>query len=133
MVNRFKIAFRSFLPLIAGVLLLGSCERAVIPESRFADIYHDILLADAYIGDTPGLITSTDSLVAYQGIIEKHGFSVEQFIFAQNFYIAHPDKFSKMMKSLQSRFRKETKEIMAEMEAPEKKKRADNDDESPEL
>jgi len=107
---------KSIVLILVGVLFLSSCERALIPESRFSDIYHDILLADYYVGSTNSLITSTDSIVAYQGIIESHGYTLEQFIFAQNWYIAHPEELSKMMKSLQKRLKEETSELQKQFD-----------------
>lgn len=106
---------KTLLASLLGVLLLCSCERAIIPESRFISIYHDLFLADSYIGTMPSLNYNADSLVAYQGIIESHGYSVEQFLEAQNFYIAHPEDFAKMMKRLQQQLISEKKELEASM------------------
>ena len=107
--------FKATLMFLAGVLLLSSCERTVIPESRFIDIYHDILLADYYVGSSTSLVQASDSLVVYQGIIESHGFSVSRFQNAFNFYVAHPERFARMMKTLQKRLVSEGREL-AELE-----------------
>lgn len=93
-----------------------SCERAVIPENRLIAIYHDIFLADAYISMTPKLSYDADSLVAYQEVIERHGYSVKQFVAAQDFYVAHPEDFARMMKILQQQLTAEKKEIQTALD-----------------
>jgi len=107
---------KRLLASLLAIVSLCSCERAIIPESRFIDIYHDIFLADSYICQNSDLYNATDSLMAYGDVIRRHGYSIEQFLAAQRFYTAHPEEFSRMMKTLQKRLNEERKAIEAKIQ-----------------
>lgn len=70
---------KRILILLAAFLLAGltSCTRhTVIPDSRLADIFHDIFLANAYTASDINRI-NLDSMRLYEPILNKYGYTSE--------------------------------------------------------
>ena len=61
--------------LATTLLALGSCEsRKTIPDDELADIFHDAVLVNAYIGNQHFRL---DSMNIYEPIFEKYGYTTE--------------------------------------------------------
>lgn len=105
---------RCTLLLILGALLLSSCSSAPIPQKKMMDIYYEMFTIDGIITDTPELRAHTDSLSVYGGILERYGYTMEDYFSAVDYYLKKPESFARMMKKVQKRINDEIDRLDAE-------------------
>jgi hypothetical protein len=71
------------------VLLLAGCNEKdgkVIPRGTLAEIYAEMLVTDQWILDTPGVRMIADTSLVYAPILEKYGYSTEDYIYTVDIY-----------------------------------------------
>lgn len=97
-----KNCFRYILyAAFASVLLLfQSCKRdpGVIDDKVMAKIYAEMLMTDQWINTTPNVRMIADTSLVYEPILEKYGYTVEDYRYSVNYYIDHNDEFVEIMK-----------------------------------
>ena len=98
---------RCTLLMILGALLLSSCSSAPIPKKKMMDIYYEMFTIDRLIADTPELRAQTDSMSVYGGILERYGYTVQDYYDAVDHYLKEPEAFARMMKKVQKRINDE--------------------------
>ncbi len=114
---------RCTLLMILGALLLSSCSSAPIPQRKLMNIYYEMFTTDQLVTETPGYRAQADSLSVYGGILERHGYTVEDYLAAVDFYLRKPEAFARMMKKVQTRINRE----ITQMEAEEERMRAERE------
>ena len=80
---------------------LCSCGREgkVIPRNKMAHIYAEIFLADVWLNQAPQEAKErADTTAFYRPIIEKYGYSLEDYWASISYYLQDPDRFSKILK-----------------------------------
>ncbi len=107
---------RCTLLMILGTLLLSSCSSAPIPKNRMMDIYYEMFTIDRLIADTPELRSQTDSMSVYGGILERYGYTVQDYYDAVDHYLKKPESFARMMKKVQKRINDEIDRLDKERE-----------------
>ena len=83
----------------AALLLLSSCNRAeekVIPRSKLAKIYAEMLLTDQWISETPELRRVADTSLIYEPILEKYGYTKMDYLHTVDAYLDDPERFSRI-------------------------------------
>ena len=66
---------RLYRVLLVAMLVLSGCkEKTVIPDETLADIFHDALVVNAYIGEER---INIDSLQIYEPIFEQYGYTTQ--------------------------------------------------------
>lgn len=109
-INMWSRIYRSAVMCCASAvfcLALSSCsERADIPKDKMVNIYCEMYLADQLIDDVPGMRAQADTMSVYAPIIEKYGFTVEQFNNSVQYYLRDPERYGIMMQKVKAKLDK---------------------------
>ena len=95
-------ALRYISALFAVVLFLSSCTGdggKVIPRSKLAEIYAEMLITDQWISDTPGLRRTADTSLVYEPIFQKYGFTTADYRMSVDKYMDDPERFSRILRT----------------------------------
>ena len=85
--------------LLVVILLLSSCGnegRKVIPRSKLAKIYAEMLLTDQWIHDTPDRRSIADTSLIYEPILEKYGYDRLDYVYTVHAYLDDPERFARI-------------------------------------
>ena len=102
--------------LFTGVLCLllfpsGCRPEGIIPPGEMETLFAEFYLADACIetvnAEEGSPLFRPDSLRVYQPLIEKHGFTEDEFRASLAYYLHRPSDFSKMFKHVRVRLEQE--------------------------
>lgn len=89
--------------LLAAVLMLSvSCrkdEAEVIPRSKLAEIYAEMLVTDQWITTTPGIRMIADTSLVYEPILEKYGYDSDDYRKSIDFYMNDPERFARILRT----------------------------------
>ncbi|MBQ6045426.1 MAG: DUF4296 domain-containing protein [Bacteroidales bacterium] len=111
---------RNSIAVIFLALCLCSCSREgrVIPRNRMARIYAEMFLADSWVNQSSQEIRErADTTALYRPIIEKYGYTLEDYWASIAYYLQDPDRFSRIL-------RKASDILGAEVSALEKAREA---------
>lgn len=96
---------RTILLISISVLALISCRPGnIIPRDKMSDIYYDFYMADRYLHDTQNNNLG-DSVKVYIPIIEKHGYTFDEYQASVNYYLHKPEELTRMFKDAEQRIR----------------------------
>ncbi len=102
---------------IAVTLTNTSCkEETQIQPQEMADIYYDLWLLDQYVDSVPEMRTQADTMCVYQPLLEKHGYTVDQFLTSVKYYLKDPDKYQKILKQAKAKLDKREKFLSKQQE-----------------
>ena len=98
-----KIA-RHISVILALSLFLISCskdkdEGKVIPRSKLAEIYAEMLMTDQWITGTPGIRQIADTSLVYEPILEKYGYTSADYRKSVDRYMDDPERFSRILRT----------------------------------
>ena len=114
-------AFRHIAVVLLAALLLCSCsgKPKIIPRSTLADIYADMFFADQWLADNPKEKSRVDTMLFYDPIFRRYGYTFEDYDASVRHYLKDPEKFSKIFKTASERlkdkgdvFRKKEEELL---------------------
>ena len=113
---------------LTAVFLLASCgeKDRVIPRSRLAEIYAEMLMTDQWIISNSGNRHVADTSLVYEPILEKYGYTSADYRKSVDAYMDDPERFSRILRAtselLDKRLAKlqEIKEEMDRQEALKK-------------
>lgn len=99
-------------------LLLTGCgkEPQIIPQHKFGELYADMLLADEWVSLHPKTRRSTDTLLVYATIFERHGVSVEDVQVSLDYYLEDPLRYSRALDVTIKRLTKHSREVKDEID-----------------
>lgn len=89
--------------LLAACVLVSSCSREetrVIPRSKLTKIYAEMLVADQWIQTSSEMRTAADTMLIYEPILEKYGYSSADYRNTLNEYLNDPERFSRILRSV---------------------------------
>lgn len=91
--------------IVVGVLGVVSCTpKGIIPSKQMVDIYYDFYMADAYI-ESKRMSEIGDSVLIYQPLIEKHGYTMDDYITSVDYYLQNIDGMIKILKGTERRIK----------------------------
>lgn len=96
--KRFGYIFAAFL----SVLLLFSCgfrEAKVISRKDMAQIYAEMLLTDQWIVTNPSMRRVADTSLVYEPILNRYGYTKEDYILSVNKYMDDPERYSRILRT----------------------------------
>lgn len=96
--KRFGYIFAAFL----SVLLLFSCgfrEAKVISRKDMARIYAEMLLTDQWIVTNPSMRRVADTSLVYEPILNRYGYTKEDYILSVNKYMDDPERYSRILRT----------------------------------
>lgn len=85
--------------LLALIVSVSCTQMSPIPKKTLQKIYYDLLVADSKMDSHPDLKAMSDSMAVYPGIFEKYGYTTEQFLQAQEYWVTRPEQFRKMLEA----------------------------------
>lgn len=98
-----KRSLKYIILILALVLVLvPSCKKGgprVIPRSKLAKIYAEMLVTDQWIISTPKVRTVADTSLVYDPILEKYGYTPEDYQRSIMYYLNDPERFSRILRS----------------------------------
>ncbi len=87
--------------ILSLLLTAISCApRADIPVKRMIEIYYEIALLDQYVDNYPEMRTQSDSMRVYAPLLDKYGYTEEEFINSIHFYLRDPESFLRIIESV---------------------------------
>lgn len=96
--RRFGYIFAAFL----SALLLFSCgfrEAKVISRKDMARIYAEMLLTDQWIVTNPSMRRVADTSLVYEPILNRYGYTKEDYILSVNKYMDDPERYSRILRT----------------------------------
>lgn len=96
--RRFGYIFAAFL----SVLLLFSCgfrDAKVISRKDMARIYAEMLLTDQWIVTNPSMRMVADTSLVYEPILNRYGYTKEDYILSVNKYMDDPERYSRILRT----------------------------------
>ena len=78
-------------------LLQGCSDDGIIPRKDMVYIVRDIYLADQYIQRTPHMLAQTDSLRVYSAVMEKYGYTFEDYENSLRYYLQEGKSYSNIL------------------------------------
>lgn len=111
------------LTFISLVLLCVSCGKNgadVIPRSKLAHIYAEMLITDQWILSTPNVRTIADTTLVYEPILEKYGYDSEDYLKSVDVYMDDPERYAKIFREASELLDKRLGELRAKKREIEK-------------
>lgn len=97
-----------------------SCMRAkYIPEETMSDIYYEMYITDQLIRKDRKKKKESDTLLVYEPIFERFGYTSEDYRNSVNHYLLKPEKFEKIFRKTQAKLelrKKQLEDIIAQEE-----------------
>ena len=89
-----------YLPVLLLCLLLFSCNRGarVIPRGQMSRIYAEMFLLDQRINGDWTLRRMADTTRVYEAVLDKYGYTLEDYALSQEHYIKDARRYTKMLK-----------------------------------
>lgn len=81
--------------------MMLSCSRnqaKVIPRDEMAEIYADMLVTDQWIVSTPSIRLIADTSLVYEPILEKYGYTSDDYRMSVDHYMDDPERFAKIFR-----------------------------------
>lgn len=100
---------RHIMLMTAVFLLAVSCGRKedkVIPRSKLAEIYAEMMLVDQWIMNNPGNRHIADTSLVYEPVLERYGYTSADYRKSVDVYMNDPERFSRILRT--------TEEILGE-------------------
>ena len=89
--------------LMTAVFLLAvSCGRKedkVIPRSKLAEIYAEMMLVDQWIMNNPGNRHIADTSLVYEPVLERYGYTSADYRKSVDVYMNDPERFSRILRT----------------------------------
>ncbi|MBR1405421.1 MAG: DUF4296 domain-containing protein [Bacteroidales bacterium] len=104
------------LVLILAVLAgLAACSRGerVIPADKMAAMYEEMFVLDQWIRATPALGRVADTSLVYLPILERYGYTAEDYRASVEYYLSEPAEFSGIFQTVKDRLQKRVDELTA--------------------
>ncbi|MBO6170084.1 MAG: DUF4296 domain-containing protein [Bacteroidales bacterium] len=95
-----KSCVRHILVAFAALFLLCSCgdKARIIPRGVMSDIYAEMLLADQWLEDHQSERSRADTMLFYDPIFKRYGYTFEDYDASVRKYLEDPEKFSKVFR-----------------------------------
>ena len=81
-----------------SLLLAVSCQGPKrIPRDELIEIYADMYMADQFIREDYDLRREADTLLVYEGVLEKYGYDTDDYLYTVDVYLRDPERFAKLL------------------------------------
>ena len=113
------------LALVVSLAVSCNKDRArVIPRSKLAKIYAEMFITDQWIQNTPNVRTIADTSLVYEPILQKYGFTSEDYQHSVNHYMNDPERFSRILRTTSDILDQKIKDlcVLAQLQAEAKEK-----------
>ena len=97
--------------VVSAALLAALCgcgrPSRVISAEKMTRIYQDMFLADQWLRDNADARKVADTTLFFDPIFRKYGYSFEDYDRSVQYYLEHPDRYTKILNRAADRLRKE--------------------------
>lgn len=95
-----KTALKHILSIFLLISMFSSCnkEESIIPRKKMSMIYAEMLLADQWIQANPQFRWVADTTLMYEPILEKYGYTSEDYRRSVYRYLDDPDRFARIFR-----------------------------------
>lgn len=98
--------------LAAALFMFGGCkEEGIIPSGDMSLIISEMYLVDQVLEDNPKLKMQADSMLVYPAIMERNGYTLEEFEASMLYYMSEGESFNEILSEAKSRLGKREKEL----------------------
>ena len=113
-------AYSLVLTLVLG-LMLASCGRKerVIPKEKMSEIYAEMYVLDQWLDDNRSLRREADTSLVYAPILEKYGYTYDDYLNSVNAYMKDPTRYSRILRRTSEILNGRLSELKAEKKARE--------------
>lgn len=90
------------LMLAFALVLSVSCRKDevdIIPRSELSEIYAEMLMTDQWIMSTKGVRLIADTSLVYEPILEKYGYTTEDYVRTVDVYMNDPERFARVLRT----------------------------------
>ncbi len=94
--------------IILAVFAATSCTKGIISSDDLPEVLADLYMTDRFVLNSPQAMLKADSSMVYEPVLNKYGYTTDEFIHTMDYYLPRPNK-------LKSFFLK-AKEILAKRE-----------------
>lgn len=96
--------FLRLVPVIMTLVLVMSvsCRRQgaeVIPRAKLSRIYAEMLMTDQWVMSAKGVRLIADTSLVYEPILEKYGYTTEDYVKTVDVYMDDPERFAKVLRT----------------------------------
>ena len=114
--------FRHIVLACLAVLLLSSCagRPRIIPRGTLTDIYADFFLADQWLADHKEERSRADTMLFYDPILSRYGYTFEDYDASVRHYLKDPEKFAKVFRDAANKLKDKRDEYRRKVEHLEK-------------
>lgn len=107
-----------FISILVVCALACSCARRpkTIPQKKMKEIYKEMFLADQWLTDNPDKRAIADTTWFYKPILEKYGYTLDDYYHTVTLYLEDPKRFADMMEEVSDMFSSESDRFMSELE-----------------
>jgi len=99
----------SLILILIGTLTFSCRREVIIPKETMVDIYHDLYLLDQNLNKHQRFEKIQDSLLIYEPLFNKYGYTFDDYTASVNYYLQRPAKFEKLFAEVKSRYEKRIK------------------------
>lgn len=104
--------------LVLAVMAVACSERErLIPRNELSRIYAEMLIADAWLSSHPEAARTADTTAFYAPILNRRGYTADDYRYSVYTYMADPESFSKILKKSSSLIEKKLKNVNRYIEA----------------
>lgn len=102
--------------LLVSAAVLSSCskqEEKIIPRKNMSRIYAEMLIVDQWVNNSPQTRKMTDTTLVYEPILEKYGYTSEDYRRSVYKYLDDPERYARILRSTVDILDKRIKELNA--------------------
>jgi|GEM_PF-2479085 len=99
--------------LALSALLWVSClkEARRIPRDKMVDVCTEMFFMDQKIRYDQDLRSKVDTVLFYEGIFEKYGYTIDDYLYSVKYYLEDPERMAKIMADVGENLEKQVKEL----------------------
>lgn len=107
-----------FISILVVCALACSCVRRpkTIPQKKMKEIYKEMFLADQWLNNNPDKRSKADTTWFYKPILEKHGYTLDDYYHTVAVYLEDPKRFVDIMDEVSTMLSSESERLMAEVD-----------------
>ena len=94
--------FKHIFPVVLALVLFSSCsgeKGKVISRGDLAEIYAEMLMTDQWIANHPELRKKADTSLVYEPILEKYGYTTQDYVLTMDKYMDDPERYSRILRT----------------------------------
>ena len=108
--------FKHIFPVVLALVLFSSCsgeKGKVISRGDLAEIYAEMLMTDQWIANHPELRKKADTSLVYEPILEKYGYTTQDYVLTMDKYMDDPERYSRILRTTGEILDSKLKELQA--------------------